>query len=140
VMLPLPCSSTPRYLNLVTTVMAVRRPPAAGRVHVVKQVAARVGQHPDEAAATETVSAAAFKADVKTAVLAAEMQRLNAQHTRSTGRSTVVEYLNILGPAVTEFPNQLPKYLHTRHAQRGRAQTAVQGRVCPSCPHHRQAH
>jgi hypothetical protein len=32
-MLPLPCSSTPRYLNLVTTVMAVRRPPAAGRVH-----------------------------------------------------------------------------------------------------------
>jgi hypothetical protein len=75
---------------------------------VVKQVAARVGQHPDTAAATEAVSAATFKADVKSAVLAAEMQRLNAQHARATGKSTVTEYLNILGPAVTEFPNQLP--------------------------------
>jgi hypothetical protein len=80
---------------------------------VVKHIAAQVGKHPEEAAATEEVSAAAFKADVKSAVLAAEMQRLNAQHVRATGKSTVAEYLNILGPAVTEFPNQLPKYLHT---------------------------
>jgi hypothetical protein len=33
VMFPLPCSSTPRHLNLVTTVIAVRRSLAAGRVH-----------------------------------------------------------------------------------------------------------
>jgi hypothetical protein len=80
---------------------------------VVKHIAARAGQHPDQAAASETVSAAAFKAQVKSALLAAEMQRLNAQHARATGRSTASEYLNILGPAVTEFSNQLPKYLHT---------------------------
>jgi hypothetical protein len=80
---------------------------------VVKHIAAQVGQRLNAAAATEEVSAAAFKAQVKSAVLIAEMQRLNAQHARATGKSTVAEYLNILGPAVTEFPNQLPKYLHT---------------------------
>ncbi len=73
---------------------------------MVKHIAARVGQNPDPVAATEAVSAAAFKADVKTAVL-------TAMHARPTGKYTVAEYLNILWPAVTEFPNQLPKYLHT---------------------------
>jgi hypothetical protein len=78
-----------------------------------KHIAAQVGQHPDQAAATEEVSAAVFKADVKTAVLTTEMQQLNAQHARATGKFTVAEYLNILGPAGTKFPTQLPKYLHT---------------------------
>ncbi len=40
---------------------------------------------------------------------------------------------------MTEFPNQLPKDLHTP-AQRGPAQTAVQGGVCPGCPHQLEAH
>jgi hypothetical protein len=80
---------------------------------VVRHIAAQVGQHPDQAAATEEVSAAAFKADVKTAVLTTEMKRLTSAHARASGRSTVAEYLSILGPAVTEFPNNLPKYLQT---------------------------
>jgi hypothetical protein len=80
---------------------------------VVQHIVAQVGQHPDQAAATATMTAAAFKAEAKSAVLTAEMQRLTSTHARATGRSTVAEYLSMLGPAVTEFPNQLPKYLQT---------------------------
>jgi hypothetical protein len=65
--------------------------------------------NPHQAAANKTVSAAAFKADVKTAVLTTEMKQLtSAAHAQAAGRSTVAEYLSILGPAVTEFPNNLP--------------------------------
>ncbi len=50
---------------------------------VVQQIATRVGQCPAQAAATETVSAAAFKAGVKLAVLTAEMRRLTV-HSKSS--------------------------------------------------------
>ncbi len=46
-------------------------------------------------------------------VLTTEMKRLASTHARAAGRSTVAEYLSILGPTVTEFPNNLPKYLQT---------------------------
>ncbi len=54
---------------------------------VVKHIAAQVGQHPDQAAVTEEMSAAAFKADVKTAVLTTEMKRADPPSSPTTFRS-----------------------------------------------------
>ena len=123
-------------IGVRTQLCAAVRAPRCTPTDVVQHIVAQVGQHPDQAAATATMTAAAFKAEAKSAVLTAEMQRLTSTHARAAGRSTVAEYLSLLGPAVTEFPNKLPKYLQTPPAQGGPAQAALQSRVCPGRPHH----
>jgi hypothetical protein len=81
---------------------------------VTSAIAARLGDDPATAAATPGMSAGAFKAaTVKSAVRQTAMKQRTARHTSAKGRSTVGNYLAILGPEVQEFPNTLPHYLNT---------------------------
>jgi hypothetical protein len=80
---------------------------------VTSAIAAKLGHDPATAAATPELTAGAFKATVKLAVLQTAMKQLTARHTSAKGRSTVANYLAILGPEGQEFPNTLPHYLNT---------------------------
>ena len=95
-----------------------RNPVVSGRARpkmhsdVVASVAGSVGQQPAVAAAAPEVTAGKFKKAVKTAVLHSAMTQLKSKHASPAGKSTVANYLRILGPTVTSFPNALPEYLH----------------------------
>jgi hypothetical protein len=80
---------------------------------VTKRIAAEVGLCPQKAADDPNMTAGAFKTAARTAVLTTAMRNLRQKHAGTRGKSTMANYLQIIGPKVTEFPNALPKYLHT---------------------------
>jgi hypothetical protein len=80
---------------------------------VTGRIAKAMDLDPAAAAADPEQTKSGFKTAVRTAVLKTAMQEMVAKHTGSAAKSTVANYLRLLDPAATEFPNNLPDYLDT---------------------------